>query len=133
MADEQDLIERLEVEPDEPTLFDHFPFAHGQTDGSLAVVCACGATFHEKDRKAAKAAWAVHARGALAALRPQPQVTEDVFNNAIRQLNQALVFSAYRRADPLALRFEFKTEEARLAAANAMDQAFAALGDSHDR
>ena len=38
-------------------------------------------------------------------------------------LGKSVVFNAYNASDPLALRLEFETEEDRLAAANAIDQA----------
>lgn len=39
-------------------------------------------------------------------------------------LGRAIVFSAYRASDPLAIRFEFATDDDRVAAADAIDQFF---------
>lgn len=65
-------LDRLDSEPDDATLFAHFPVGHGQTDGTYVICCDCGATFQHEEKRAAKAEWAVHARAALAQTDPKP-------------------------------------------------------------
>ncbi|VDC49730.1 hypothetical protein BREV_BREV_01376 [Brevundimonas mediterranea] len=58
---------------------------------------------------------------------PVPAQDDDKLRIAIEALAKWEEFNAYRKSDPLALRFEFETEEDRLAAANALDEVFASL------
>lgn len=61
------------------------------------------------------------------AASPVPAQDDDKLRIAVEALAKWEEFNAYRKSDPLALRFEFETEEDRLAAANALDEVFAAL------
>lgn len=62
-----------------------------------------------------------------AATPPVPAQDDDKLRIAIEALAKWEEFNAYRKSDPLTLRFEFETEEDRLAAANALDEVFASL------
>jgi len=65
-------------------------------------------------------------QGAVAPLLPTEQAEKAVVGDLEAlavALGKSVVFNAYNASDPLALRLEFETEEDRLAAANAIDQA----------
>lgn len=66
----------------------------------------------------------VEAMLAFAALRDRPTKGGVVERGLVEALGSAVVFSAYRASDPLAIRFEFANEDDRLAAANEVDKTF---------
>jgi hypothetical protein len=48
---------------------------------------------------------------------------------AIRALSSYICFSAFSASEPLSIRFDFTCADDRIAAADALDEAFAALDD----